>query len=337
MEIQNSDSINEILPRYCEGDVSDEERKRVDEWIAQSDENYRIVRQIYILYLATDTMNIQTKVDTEKALSQVGRRMSVSHKTTWLQWVQRVAAILFIPLLITLFTQNFYQKSQIAQMIEVRTNPGMTTTVNLPDGTIVHLNSESTLSYPSYFDGGIRNVHLTGEAFFSVTKDKTKRFVVSTPHNTSVEVLGTCFNVEAFDKDMLVSTTIVEGKVNFTYTKNEQLKAVPLKPGQKLVYDPKLSQVQIYATSGETETAWKDGKIVFLNTPLPQALHMLEKRYNVEFVIVNDQLREEFFTGYFTHQRLDRILEIFKISSNIKWRYINTENAENEKTKIEIY
>lgn len=337
METQNSDRINEILPRYCEGDISDEERKLVDEWIGQSDENYQIARQIHILYLTTDTMNILTKVDTEKALSQVGRRMSVSNKAIWLQWTQRVAAILFIPLLIALFVQNFHQKSQIAELIEIKTNPGMTTTVNLPDGSVVHLNSESSLSYPSYFNEGVRNVHLTGEAFFSVTKDKKKRFIVSTPHNTSVEVLGTCFNVEAFEKDMLVSTTLVEGKVNFIYTTNNQFKAVALKPGQKLVYDSKLSQTQIYTTTGEAETAWKDGKIVFLNTPLPQALHMLEKRYNVEFVIVNDQLRKEFFTGYFTHQRLDRILEIFRISSNIEWRYINTENTEYEKTRIEIY
>ena len=88
---------------------------------------------------------------------------------------------------------------------------------------------------------------------------------------------------------------------------------------------------------GESEIAWKDGKIVFHATPLPEALRMLEKRFNVTFVLSNDRLRGEAFTGSFSHQRLERILEIFKISSNIKWRYLDTHNIENEKAKVEIY
>ena len=68
-----------------------------------------------------------------------------------------------------------------------------------------------------------------------------------------------------------------------------------------------------------------------------EALRMLEKRFNVAFVLSNDRLRNEAFTGSFSHQRLERILEIFKISSNIRWRYLDTQDAQHEKTKIEIY
>ena len=69
----------------------------------------------------------------------------------------------------------------------------------------------------------------------------------------------------------------------------------------------------------------------------PEALRMLEKRFNVTFLLSNYRLRCEAFTGSFSHQRLERILEIFKISSNIKWRYLDTHNIENEKAKVEIY
>lgn len=110
-----------------------------------------------------------------------------------------------------------------------------------------------------------------------------------------------------------------------------------MKPGQKLTYDPSSSQVQLIETNGESEIAWKDGMIVFQATPLPEALRMLEKRFNVTFVLSNARLRNEAFTGYFSNQRLERILEIFKISSNIKWRYLDTQDAMNEKTRIEIY
>lgn len=341
METPNTDMIEYLLPCYCSGEATVEECRQVEEWIRQSDENYRIAKQIHTLYLATDTMQVLSKVDTEKALSSVCQKMSkdsVRPKVTVVTWLQRVAAILFIPLLIAFGIQNLKPRPvEIARTIEVKTNPGMTTTVHLPDGSVVHLNSESKLSYPSFFDKDKRRVTLQGEAFFEVQKDPEHGFVISTPHETKIEVLGTSFNVEAFEKDAFVSTTLIEGKVRFDYMKNERATAVLMKPGQKLTYDSSSSRIQLTETNGESEIAWKDGKIVFLATPLPEALRMLEKRFNVTFVLSNDRLRGEAFTGSFSHQRLERILEIFKISSNIKWRYLDTQDTMNEKTRIEIY
>lgn len=341
METSNTDIIENLLPRYCSGEATVEESRQVEEWIKQSDENYRIAKQIHTLYLATDTMQVLSKVDTEKALSSVCQKMSkdtARPKVTVTTWLQRVAAILFIPLLIAFGIQNLKPRpAEIDQTIEVKTNPGMTTTVNLPDGTVVHLNSESKLSYPSFFDKDKRRVTLEGEAFFEVQKDPEHGFVISAPHGTKIEVLGTSFNVEAFEKDAFVSTTLVEGKVRFDYMKNGRSTAVLMKPGQKLTYDSFSSRVQLTETNGESEIAWKDGKVVFHATPLPEALRMLEKRFNVIFVLSNDRLRSEAFTGSFSNQRLERILEIFKISSNIKWRYLDTQDTMNEKTRIEIY
>ncbi len=339
METFNRDNIEEILPRYCSGEATVEECRMVEEWIGQSDENYRIVKQMYTIDQVMGTVQMESKVDMEKALASVSRKMSKapSH-ITWFTWVQRAAAILFIPLLIAFAIQNFTPSpTEVAQMIEVKTNPGMTTTVDLPDGTKVYLNSESSLTYPSFFSKDKRDVKLTGEAFFEVQKDPEHRFIVSGPHHTQIEVLGTSFNVEAFERDSFISTTLVEGKVRFAYQKNQQPATVDMKPGQKLMYDTTSSQVKLIQTSGETETAWKDGKIIFQATPLPEALRMLEKRFNVTFVLSNNRLRGEAFNGSFTNQRLERILEIFKISSNIKWRYLDTGDTTNERTRIEIY
>ena len=339
METFNRDKIEEILPRYCSGEATVEECRMVEEWIGQSDENYRIFKQMYTIDQVMGTVQMESKVDMEKALASVSRKMSKapSH-ITWFTWVQRAAAILFIPLLIAFAIQNFTPSpTEVAQMIEVKTNPGMTTTVDLPDGTKVYLNSESSLTYPSFFSKDKRDVKLTGEAFFEVQKDPEHRFIVSGPHHTQIEVLGTSFNVEAFERDSFISTTLVEGKVRFAYQKNRQPTTVDMKPGQKLMYDTTSSQVKLIQTSGETETAWKDGKIIFQATPLPVALRMLEKRFNVTFVLSNNRLRGEAFNGSFTNQRLERILEIFKISSNIKWRYLDTGDTTNERTRIEIY
>ena len=272
MDKTDKNTIEELLPRYCEGLATEEERLQVEMWMDESEENRRMAKQIHALYLATDTVHIMTKVDTEKALTKVKSRMTGNRqrKTTWWEWAQRAAAVLFIPLLVTLMVQHWGGSEQeLAQMMEVKTNPGMMTSLTLPDGTLVFLNSESTLSYPSRFDNG------------------------------STKVL--------------------------------------MDPGQKLVYDTRDSKVQLYATSGESEIAWKEGKIIFRNTPLEEGLRMLEKRYNVEFIIKNDRLKGDSFTGTFTNQRLERILEYFQLSSQIRWRYLDSPDIKDEKSKIEIY
>lgn len=338
MDNIGKNKIEELLPRYCEGLATEEERLQVEAWMDESEENRRMAKQVHALYLATDTLHVMKKVDPEKALSRVKSRMTGKKKTMWWEWAQRAAAVLFIPLLVTLMVQHWGNDEQeLAQMMEIKTNPGMTTSLTLPDGTLVFLNSESTLSYPSRFDGDTRNVNLQGEAYFEVAKNPEKKFIVSTPHRSQIEVLGTHFNVEAYEKENRVSATLVEGKIGFIYKCDNASKKVLMAPGQKLVYDSKDSKVQLYATSGESEIAWKEGKIIFRNTPLEEGLRMLEKRYNVEFIIKNNRLKGDSFTGAFTNQRLERILEYFQLSSQIRWHYLDSPDITDEKSKIEIY
>lgn len=264
--------------------------------------------------------------------------MTGKKKTMWWEWAQRAAAVLFIPLLVALLVQHWGgEERELAQMMEVKTNPGMTTSLTLSDGTVVFLNSESRLTYPSRFDGDVRNVTLQGEAYFEVAKNPEKKFIVSTSHQSQIEVLGTHFNVEAYEKEDRISATLVEGKIGFIFNQGNVSKKVLMNPGQKLVYDSKDSKVQLYATTGESELAWKEGKIIFRNTPLEEGLRMLEKRYNVEFIIKNNRLKEDSFTGAFTNQRLERILEYFQLSSHIRWRYLDSPDITDEKSKIEIY
>ena len=259
---------------------------------------------------------------------------------SWWEWAQRIAAILSIPLLLGCLWL-YYEKDdvkQAVQMIEVKTNPGMTTSIVLPDSTMVCLNSESVLRYPSHFEEATRRVELEGEAFFDVTSNKEKRFIVKMGGQSQIEVYGTSFNVEAYAKDNRISTTLIEGTIGFIYKdKDGKAKKIGLKPHQKLVYELSSFRTQLYTTSGETETSWKDGKIIFNNTSMDEVLRMLSKRFNVEFVISNKNLKDYAFTGTFTQQRLERILEYFEISSQIKWRHLESDKIDEKRQKIEIY
>lgn len=331
-------SIEELLLRYCEGLANAEETKLVEEWITESEENKQIVKQLLSINLAADGKGLLKSQDTERALQKVKGRI---RKQKWYDkkiWIQRVAAILFLPLLIGYLLLWFGNYSEAPQMLEVKTNPGMTTTVVLPDSTIVYLNSESSLCYPSRFSGKTRHVKMKGEAYFEVAKDKKKQFIVSTYNDSQVKVYGTKFNLEAYETDECITTTLLEGSVGFSFkNRNGTYKQVNIRPCQKLVYQPQKEKMSFYSTKGEMETAWKDGKIIFNDTPMVDVLHMLSKRFNVEFIISGDRLNNYSFTGMFTTQRLDRVLEYFEKSSKIHWRYVDNADITEKKQRIEIY
>lgn len=331
--------IEELLPRFCEGLTTEEESLLVEDWIAEDEANLKLVNQIHALHLAVDTRIIKRHSDIDEVLAKVKRRVHGQAVSKW-EWAQRIAAILSIPLLLGCLWL-YYEKDEVeqtVQMIEIKTNPGMTTSIVLPDSTMVCLNSESVLRYPSHFGNGVRKVELEGEAFFDVTSNKEKSFVVTMGEQSQIEVYGTSFNVEAYAKDNIISTTLIEGTIGFIYKdKDGKAKKIGLKPHQKLVYELSSFKTQLYTTSGETETSWKDGKIIFNNTSMDEVLRMLSKRFNVEFVISNKNLKDYAFTGTFTQQRLERILEYFEISSQIKWRHLENGKIDEKKQKIEIY
>lgn len=336
IEIQEND-MEHLLMQYCQGTLSGEERSRVEAWLEESPEHRRLASQIEMLYLATDTLQLQQTLNTEKALKKVKRRMSASRRTVIWMWMQRAAAILFLPVLTALLVEYFTREDDV-RMMEVRTNPGMIATVVLPDNSVVHLNSMSTLRYPSSFRGEEeRKVELQGEAFFDVQKNSKQQFIVSTSQEAQVKVYGTRFNVEAYCEDPDITVTLVEGKVGFDYSLKEETKELKLTPGEKVVYNSSSGQIELFKTSCKTETAWVDGKIILENTPAKEVLHILEKRYNVQFTVHPRIKLTGSFTGTFTNQHLDRILEYFKLSVGLRWRYIDKKDSSDVKTHIEIY
>lgn len=333
-------NIEELLPRFCDGLTTEEESLLVEEWIAEDDENLKLVNRIHALHLAVDTMEFKKHTDLDKVLAKVKRKVGLT-AVSWWEWTQRIAAVMSIPLLLTCIW-FYFEKDDVkptAQMIEVKTNPGMTTSLMLPDSTLVCLNSETVLRYPSHFNEETRKVELEGEAYFDVTSNKNKPFVVAMSNQSQIEVHGTSFNVEAYTEDNRISITLIEGSISFSYKdEHGKTRKINLEPHQKLIYELEGNRTRLYVASGETETAWKDGKIIFDNTPMTEVLRMLGKRFNVEFIISKHlNMKDYAFTGSFTTQRLERILEYFKISSRIKWRYVEVENKTNIKQKIEIY
>lgn len=338
MDSQNN--IDEqLLLNYFVGSLSHEQKRIVDEWIQASDENRKVAREVQYIYIAADTLDTIKKVDSAEALKQVKQRIHKTNKIPSMVWFQRVAAIFILPLLIS--TIYFVTKKEHIEYIEIRTNPGMVATVELPDGSKVWLNSKSYLKHPQKFTEDHRNVELNGEAYFSVQKNKHKPFIVSTPFNIKAEVLGTEFNMEAYKESDKVVTTLVSGSVKLSFlNKDDTEETMIMKPNDEISYNSKTRGVSLNKPYLPTLTAWKDGLVIFRNTSFEDALKILSKRFNVEFIVKNDLLYDNSFTGPFDGQHLHLILEHFRISSGIEYKFIDPEigtDKISEKTIVELY
>lgn len=338
--MDQSTKINEaLLLRYFDGEVTMDEKLEVESWLASSEENKKLAKQLYYLSFATKTVDTLKRTDAQVALKQVRGRMRQRQQMQWRQWTQRAAAFLAIPLLLSTMYLFFYANERDkVNFIEIRTNPGMITSMTLPDGTYVTLNSNSSITYPSRFDGDSRDIHLDGEAFFKVTKDTHHPFIVKTPQKAVIKVYGTQFNVEAYAIDEKITATLVEGSIAMAYENPKSNWAEQeILPGQEIVYTATQQHIKVAQADVEVSTSWKDGKLIFRDTPFKEVLRMLSKRFDVDFVVKNPKCYEASFTGLLEKQRLERILEYISVSSTIKFKYAESNDIHQERQKIEVY
>lgn len=157
---------------------------------------------------------------------------------------------------------------------------GKQSKIVLPDHTEVWLNSGSRLEYPSSFDGSIRKVLLQGEAYFKVTKNKTKPFIVETK-NSKIRVLGTTFNVKAYPDEKEEETVLVEGSINLDLGKTLFSKDFLVKPGQRVIVNKNTEKYSVARVVVEKYTSWINGIFIFNDTPVPSALMSVSRYYDL--------------------------------------------------------
>lgn len=202
----------------------------------------------------------------------------------------------------------------------------------LPDSTTVHLNSGSRLVYNKDFGNGNREVWLDGEAFFEVTKDAAHPFLVNTKRMT-VKVLGTVFNVKAYNTKEDIETTVVEGKVEVSLRENEEKKVILL-PNEKislrngsvtkedshahnpvtpLNYEVQTVKSDKKETTMPEETAWVKEKVVFNQEPLEIVALKMERWYNVHIHFKDEKMKHLLMTGDFDNVSIDEAMHVLQI------------------------
>lgn len=333
--------INELdLFRYINHELNDQEQTEVEEWINASEENRKIAEDYYQLSFAVTSLQFIKRSAPQKALKKVDKRLKKEQFRKIYLFVQKVAVILLLPLLV-LSGYLLLQPEGKAPVfyLEARMTPGMIGSTILPDGTKVWLNSSSYLKYPNIFSGQTREVTLDGEAYFKVTENTKKPFIVHTG-NSSVKVLGTEFNMDAYSSNCFIATTLVNGSIQFNYQDEDNTSgSVVIEPNEQIYFDKKTSQTQVCEAYVPKDIAWKNGQIILKETPLSEILWILSKRFNVEFKIKNPAFYKYSFTGVFTNQQIERVLEHFKRSSGIRYNinYELDQDGEITKSQIELY
>lgn len=185
--------------------------------------------------------------------------------------------------------------------------------VVLPDGTVVWLNAASTLRYPSMFKGKERLVELKGEAYFEVAKNADMPFRVRLNRKAEVEVLGTSFNVKAYDNETFIRTTLIEGSVLVRREKEERM----IRPGEQARIAENISVSQ--DVDLEQVMAWKNGVFNFDGADLREVMTQLERWYDIEVVYENGPPAATFFGKISTRNSLRQVLSILE-KSEVKFR-----------------
>lgn len=206
------------------------------------------------------------------------------------------------------------------------TNPnGKKSLIKLADGSIVTLNAASTLHYPKAFVKGKREVRLEGEAYFSVSHNPSKPFIVHAgPLNT--EVLGTEFNISAYGPKENISVALVKGKVKVTASAKETI----LLPGRKAEYSPSSKTLEESALDAVSDIGWKQNRLVFKNASFETIAKAIERTYG--YKLINQSTDKNWnYTGSFDNQTMHSVIDNICFSKHLKYKiekqtiYLSTE------------
>ena len=202
-------------------------------------------------------------------------------------------------------TFGVYQYNKPMENVLISTSYGERKQIDLPDGSVVILNSLSSASYPeNIHKGRTRKIELSGEAYFDVAKDTQRPFVVKASE-VEITVLGTKFNISAYENDEDITTNLYEGAVSISAGKNLQ----KLKPGEQAIYSKKDEHIDI-SPFNENNSAWISGSIYLENIPLKNIFKILEREMNIAFRMSDEVDKELKLTAKFTNnETIEEILE----------------------------
>ena len=297
-----------LLHKMFNGEATDNELTQIRQWVNADKMNRETFYHERALF---DALQLNA--------FQKGNHVHKQSVPLW-KWIGSAAAAviaLFLLYNIPVFTTKNIQPEIALNTIKVPA--GQRVEVTLSDGTHIWLNARSEFSYPASFNGNTREVRLKGEAFFDVAKDRNKKFIVNTGR-CEVEVLGTQFNVEAYDDRESVKTTLVEGSVD-VQAGGEKVRLIP---HEQLQYHKNTAEMEVREVNVREIIAWKNGWFVFDNTTLGEIVKTLQRWYNIEVEFIRPELEHLRFTGDLSrYDSFDAVIRMFEDTKKLNMSVIS--------------
>jgi ferric-dicitrate binding protein FerR (iron transport regulator) len=274
-------------------------------------------RTHHLLNLRMNAANELSGKPKEKTLIRLGRAMI------------KAAAILFIPLLFV--SLAYYMRNRQEPVYETITEQrpiyqqidspmGNKTRLELSDGSIVWLNHGSSLRFPLQFSGNKRTVYLEGEAYFEIQSSTARPFVVNAS-DLQFMATGTKFNIMAYPDEDVVEATLEEGKIALQKVLPDRSvkNLLSLAPNQQARYIPEEKQIDYFDVDPDNYISWKEGKLVMIDDPLTSIAKKLERWYNVEIDFTQEEIGFIRYSGTFTSETLQQVLDLMKLATPIDY------------------
>jgi ferric-dicitrate binding protein FerR (iron transport regulator) len=281
-----------------------EERARFEElkklWNSTSPEQHSAER---IWQLTSAKLSFRTEIKSQKL-----------NLRPWWQYV--AAAIIIFSVALNSYFLIDKKTSGTNDIIEYTAKTGEIKKIDLPDGSSVWLNSESTLILQEQFDGKSRNVYLIGEAYFKVRKNPKKPFLVNTSEMV-VKVLGTSFGVRNYQNDPDICTSLVEGSVQLLNKVNPR-NSVILSPSEEALLTKSNGELTVSPQQNSLIAPWREGRFRFHDNELVTITHQLERKFDCDFVFLDEAAESLRFTGDFENESLDEILVLLNKAHTFK-------------------
>lgn len=318
--------IQEIITRFLEGHASEDDVDTLYAWVQESDANRDYFHEMNNTYQASVTLARYNQPKINAAWEQLSQDIQASGRIVEHPALKRhPKSSLFIKIAasVTLLAVAgvllfIGSKEFVARQSRVVYNAGENNMrILLPDSSFVWLNRHSTLEYAPSFGTANREVHLKGEAFFDVRKNKKQPFIVKA-ENIQVLVRGTKFNVQAYTAEPSIKTTLEEGKIEL-YVSGMASHFV-MRPGDQITLDTDANKVSRRKVNPADFSAWKEEQLAFDSAPLRDIILQLENRYKVNIVADSTVALDERMSITIENETLEEVLGLIQDVSSVRAR-----------------
>lgn len=306
-------NTKETIYSFFRNKIPRNEQLHFQNWLLKNEDKTEKEEMMNCLWEET---TLSADESTYQDLKEIHSRINYLDRKTKPLYISfaRIAAIIVLPLLVFSATYIYFNsKMSEVEVVQYYVPKGETKHLVLSDGTEVWINSDSYLSLPKTFDSKTRKVNLTGEAYFQVSKDPKKPFIVRT-NKMNIKVLGTKFNINAYPDIAEVKTTLKEGKVNVEITNEKKNDTYLLAPNEELSFNIKTGDITKREVDAASFPAWNSSNMIFNATLLNDLFKQLERRYSIRIANESHKYDNKRLTVKFENsENVDEIFHILQL------------------------